>query len=134
MANYTAAARSNTFTVRDVNALKKDLNGLAVTVLVESTEHPNRVLLLCDQSEDGGWPNSRYDEETDDYTDVSIHEIVAKHLAAGHVAVFLQAGHEKLRYIDGTAVAVNGAGETRHIGLEGIYPLAKQLGEHVDVF
>lgn len=133
MANYYAAARSNAFTVRDINALEEDLEGLDVTVISENPEQPNQVLLLCDETDDGAWPSSRYDEKTDDYEDLSIHEIVAKHLAVGHVAVLMEAGHEKLRYLVGSAVAVNAAGETRRVELNDIYPLAKQLGEHVAV-
>ena len=46
------------------------------------------------------------------------------------VAIFIDAGSEKLRYIHGCAVAINSKGESVRIMLNDIYELAKQLTEH----
>jgi hypothetical protein len=128
MANYYAAARSNPFTVRDPDALKRDLADLQIHVQV-SDEPPNQVTLFCHN--EAGWPSSRYDEVTGEEIEVCVHEIVAPHLLDGHVAVFVEAGSEALRHVGGLAVAVNSTGETCRVDLEEIYERAANLGSSV---
>ena len=36
-------------------------------------------------------------------------------------------GYEKMRYLTGFAVAINNKGERRHVTVEDIYELAKQI-------
>ncbi len=129
MANYVAAERSNPFTVRDPDALKRELEPLGIIVEV-SEEVPNQVTLFC-EADNGGWPSTHYDEETGEDTDISIHEIVAAYLVEGHVAVLVEAGHEKRRYVGGVAVAVNSAGETCEVDLVEIYERAARLGSEL---
>jgi hypothetical protein len=129
MATYVAAARSNTFTVRDAGALRRALTPIAgVDIETPDPEHTDRVALFCED----GWPSTSGDESTGQEVEVSIGEIVAGHLAPGHVAVFVQTGHERLRTLDGVAFAVNHRGQRRSIDLIDIYPLARQLGRHVE--
>lgn len=47
------------------------------------------------------------------------------------VAVFMQAGAEKLRYVSGWAVAINAKKERVEIDLHEIYNRAKDLGKHI---
>ena len=77
-------------------------------------------------SEDGGLPSSRYDEETDDYVDIDLTKELAEHLAEGQVAVLMECGAEKLRFITGFATAVSWTGETVRISLDDIYQKAQE--------
>ncbi|MBN1534481.1 MAG: hypothetical protein JXA20_17540 [Spirochaetes bacterium] len=47
------------------------------------------------------------------------------------MAVIEEIGHEKIRYLNGRAAAVNSAGDTKWITLYDIYTIAKDLGDHV---
>jgi len=47
------------------------------------------------------------------------------------VAIMMEAGAEKCRYINAYALAVNSKGETKEISLDQIYELAQPLGEHI---
>jgi hypothetical protein len=47
-------------------------------------------------------------------------------LAPGEVCIFQQVGAEKLRYLSGWAVAVNGAGERLQISIDDIYTLVRE--------
>jgi hypothetical protein len=132
MANYYGAARSNYFAVKDETAFRASLP-MHLTVVTNKPEpgEPQRFALLSDEPDGGGWPASVYDEDTDDYVDIDVAVFVSEHLADGEVAVFMEAGAEKLRYIVGHAVAINGAGETRTVNLNDIYELARELGPNV---
>lgn len=54
---------------------------------------------------------------------------LAEQLADGWVAVIIEVGAEKLRYITGMATAINWKGETKYVNLESIYEHAEKLGE-----
>jgi hypothetical protein len=47
------------------------------------------------------------------------------------VVVLLEVGNENLRYLGGTAIAVNNRGETVFIDLDGIYHAAQTLGQNI---
>jgi len=73
-----------------------------------------------------GWPSGLGPNDDQD-----IVELVAGHLSDGWVAVLMEAGSEKLRYIHGSAVAVNSEGDLRKVDLSEIYALAEDLGSNV---
>lgn len=86
----------------------------------------------------GFWPSFYEDivadrlEIEDDQTVVlqeyqSIEDLVAAHLVETDVAVFIGFSVEKMRYIDGHALAVNARGERRTIDLQNIYGLAEEI-------
>lgn len=56
---------------------------------------------------------------------------IADLIAADNVAVVMQVNHDKMRWLDGTAWAVNSRYETRKVDLRDIYKLAEQLGPFV---
>jgi hypothetical protein len=128
MANYYASARSNYFRVKDRSAFEEAMVGLSDLSIVEDEE--GRVALLCNQGDGGGWPCGRFDDN-DDYVEVDVADVIAGHLADDEVAVLVEAGAEKLRYVAGFAVAINGVGERREIALHHIYELASELGPNV---
>lgn len=47
-------------------------------------------------------------------------------LAPGQVLVFMTVGHEKLRYVNGAAVAINEEGKTVSLALDDIYKIAEK--------
>jgi hypothetical protein len=128
MANYYATARSNYFRVKDRAAFNEAITTLPDLSVVDDAE--GRVALLCDQGDGGGWPSGHFDDN-DEYVEADVPAIVAEHLAADEVAVFMEAGAEKLRYVSGSAIAINGAGERREVALRDIYDLAAELGANV---
>lgn len=136
MANWYGFGRSNYFRVRDVEAFKNAVDDLDVEVITDEVKNDAgqvEVLfgLLARDSNSGGWPSSRWDEEAEDWVDIDVAEIVAEHLADGEVAIFQEVGAEKLRYVTGRATAINNKRERREISIDGIYDLAKDLGPNV---
>ena len=126
MANYYASGRSNYFRVKDVEAFK---NEVKVIGSLEVYEKDGFISLLSNN--EGGFPNDHFDEYADDYLEIDWDAIFAKHLADEEVAIIMEAGSEKLRYINGYAVAYNNKGESRIVTLNSIYDLAKELGSNI---
>jgi hypothetical protein len=118
MANYYCSSRTNYFRVRDEKAFTAWAEKRELKVVV----NPERVgeFVLLPTSEEGSFPN--YDNETEEEFDFA--QELAEHLAKDSVAVIMEAGAEKLRYIAGTAIAVNAKGETILLSLDDIYALA----------
>lgn len=57
----------------------------------------------------------------------AIEDLIAAHLVETDVAVIIGIGHEKMRYLDGYAVAINARGEQRAVRLDDIYGLAEEI-------
>jgi hypothetical protein len=73
-----------------------------------------------------------YDEETEENIELDWIEILANHLADDHVAVLMEVGTEKYRYLNGIAFAVNNKKEVIRISLDDIYEKAKEtLGSQI---
>ena len=79
----------------------------------------------------GGLPSGYVDEETEDYVEADAVEELALHLKAGEVAIVMECGAEKLRYVSGWAVAINSKGERETVDLCQIYDKAKTLGKNM---
>lgn len=123
MANWYGSARSNYFQVKDEKAFREWATTLPNCEAVKSDLEGKGWCLLA-RSEDGGWPSDRYNEEEDDYVGLDLAAELAEHLAEGQVAVLMQIGAEKLRYVTGIAFAVSWTGETVEVSLEDIYKKA----------
>jgi hypothetical protein len=72
-------------------------------------------------------PESDEAGHLDEYEEFDLERFLARHLVEGHVAVVMASGYEGMRYVSGSAWAVNSDGESRWISLEGIYALAEEL-------
>lgn len=127
MANYYAHARSNYFLVKDVDAFKEEMDGITSIEVIESK---NGHYGLLSKAEDG-WPWSGWDLSKDEDVDIEWEDIFARHLADDEVAIIMEVGNEKLRYLSGVAIAYNNKKETRAVDLASIYELAKELGANV---
>jgi hypothetical protein len=129
MANYYASARSNYFQVKDPDAFRKWVWSVGGLGLWEKGTGEGEVLMfgIYDNGGDAcGWPSWAIDEETGLDVEVDLAGNLAEHLQEGSVAVLMEAGAEKLRYVTGYAFAVNHKGETVHISLSDIYALAAE--------
>jgi hypothetical protein len=127
MANYYSSARTNYFRVKDVDAfntwIKEFENGYGVEVV---SKEDTFAILFDGES---GVPNSR--EVDGDYDHLDFMDELSVHLADDEVAILHEAGAEKLRYINGFAIAINNKAERRTISLDDIYVHAKELGKNV---
>lgn len=63
------------------------------------------------------------DEKIDDIVEYDLDVLISQHLENGVVAVFMESGHEKMRYINGHAIAVTNKGIVE-IDLNNIYEKA----------
>lgn len=131
MANYVGRARTNYFAVKNAVAFKEEFEQLDLEV-IDHKEGDTTLYGLMSNSDNGGWPSDRYDEAADEYEPLDLPAMVAAHLVDGHVAVFLEIGWEKMRYLVGQAFAVNAAGTVVSLNLEDeITERAKVLGDHI---
>lgn len=134
MGTYVASARTNYFRVRDRAAFTEDLDRFfpnwGHNVVDGDDNDPQGSLAVLDT--DGfGWPTCEYDEydEVEGALDeVSLLDIIQRHLVDGDVAVLQECGHEKARYVTGVAVAVNSTGDIVMVSLDDVYEKAKTLG------
>lgn len=135
MANYYGVGRTNYFRVKDIDAFRKEfdtLRGVSIHVKNELCPETGKpwIMLMADTPDGGGWcPYYELDGEVDD--DVELETILARHLIDGDVAIIMETGNEKHRYLIGWAAAVNSKGETAYINLDSIYKVAETLGSTI---
>jgi len=132
MANYYGQARTNYFAVVDGEAFKAEMAGLPVNVIEQEHATEGTLYGFLDRNQDGGgldW--QRYDEEADDYIEIDFADIFKRHLKDGWVAVIMESGAEKYRYLNGFAIAFNNKGEDRRIDITDIYKVAEEIGTQI---
>ena len=130
MANYVSQTRTNYFKVKDAEAFKAwcrtwitDLD----VVRGREGEEEELYRILCP----GSPPDARRDDPETEWFEADFIEELAEHLEDEWVAVIMNIGHEKQRYLVGYAVAVNSHGNHQTVNLDDIYVAAKELGEHI---
>ena len=121
MANYYATARSNYFKVKDAEAFKKWVDSVPG---LGRWEKDGTFALFGDNEDSNGWPGVYMDEDGHEVVFNGID--VADFLTEDSVAIFMEAGAEKMRYITGHAVAVNHEGDVVYVNISEIYELAKE--------
>lgn len=127
MANYIGSFRSNYFRVKDLDTFRSWCDRFGLESLKGEGQHAGLVGFLEGQNSDGnGIPTTIYDAEAEEDVDVNFNAELAALLAEGEVAVVMEVGYEKLRYLHGYAVAVHASGETEEVSLRSIYELAEQ--------
>jgi len=77
-----------------------------------------------------GWYNdTEYGDQPHMYNDdddlVYVMDGVAEHLVEGEVLVYMEAGHEKARYVTGWAEAIDHTGEVVCVSIDDIYVAAQ---------
>jgi len=123
MANYYAYARSNYFRVKDVSAFE----ALCRKWNLEKIAKEDRRVGFLVNSEGGLNTTYCFDPDTGEDVEANFEEELASNLVPGEVAIFMQIGWEKLRYLTGWAWAVNHEGKTVSCNLDEIYKLANTL-------
>lgn len=128
MANYYAQYRSNYFRVNDFETFKAWCASLGMNAWQRSDDPT----LVAFGSRDGesGIPSHRYNDATQDFEDIDFAAELSEHLLDNEIAIVQEAGHEKLRYVTGYALAINAAGEVLHISINDIYALAQREWGH----
>ena len=106
--------RSNYFAVRDVPEFFEFCDRWGFEA-IQNSENLHGFLCVEDMF-------SEEDELLDEIADL---------IAADNVAVVMKVNRDKMRWLDGTAWAVNSRHETRKVDLRDIYKLAEQLGPYV---
>lgn len=122
MANYYASCRSNYFKVKDEDKFREYFSKVS-GIEIHDRSDGSFCLLGCD-IDGGGWPSVYYDEEQEDYIEYDFMDGIAEFLAEGEVAIFMEVGAEKLRYLVGYAYAVAWTGETMGVSIDDIYAQA----------
>lgn len=127
MANFYGTARSNYFEVKNDEAFEAAMARLPdITVINQG----DLVGVMVDNSDSGCFPSWMYDADGEigmDEEEIDIVALVAEHLVDSEVAIFMEAGAEKHRYVSGWAEAINSKGERKTISLNNIYDLAAGL-------
>ena len=126
MANYYGSARTNYFEVKELEAFKEAMDGLGCDMEVYQQGEGGLVALLV-HDENGMFPSQRFDENGEELGDIDISLEVAAHLVEGSVAIFMEVGTEKLRYLSGYSWAVNSDGKVVSVSIDDIYDKAKEL-------
>lgn len=116
MADWYGTARSNYFRVKDPDAFLQWAERHELGVF-KSEERAELFAIHAGDTDKGSWPS--YDMETD--TEFDLLAELAEHLVKGQIAVLMEAGAEKLRYVTGVAVAVNHKGRVVDLSLSDIY-------------
>ncbi len=134
MANYMATYRSSYFSVTDEAALRELANRGCVSVFEHDTE-PG-LFALGDYNSVTEIEMELLDEEGNfiGHEYISLVEEIQKLLPDGEVAVFIEGGHEKLRYVVGECWVVTNQ-ECRFLDLATwAREQAKELGkEHIQL-
>ena len=130
MANYYGVGRTNYFRVKDEAAFLSDLEEIeGVRIHDEIRKDGQRWFMLMDDNDDG-WCLSWKDERKD-AAEIWLPEVIARYLIDDEVAIIMESGHEKHRYVSGWAVAINNKGDFKQLTLNDIYDLAKELGPNI---
>ena len=110
--SWVGMARTNFFPVRDEPAFRAWAQELELVVIAD--EH-NRFGVYS-KTDDGGFPTSaRGDDEIDFALELS------RHLQPGSIAILMEIGNDKARYVSGFAIGVNSEGKRICIDLGDIY-------------
>ena len=141
MANYYASSRSNYFKVKDVDAFKKFCNKWGVEYIEHVTEYSRKegvpdktdglVGFLGSDGDDGALPSSAMltDADTGEEKELTQDDFfyeLSTHLEKGQVAILMEAGAEKLRYINGWAIAITDKNKQVVVSLNDIYDLVRR--------
>ena len=132
MANYYANWRTNYFRVKSIEAFEKSLEPIPGIQLIGNHDTMRVLLVPADISDGGGFPSAYMSEDSEDWIEFEFSTLVKDHLVDDEVAILVEAGSEKLRYLMGYAIAVNSKGEVRSVGLNDIFNHMEELTNKPD--
>lgn len=132
MSDYTAAARSNFFRVKDPKRFKRwcAFYGLVAWTKANTPKGAEDYFAIAKDDGDG-WPSTH--PET--HEDIDFAVLLREHLQPTDVAVLLQSGHVPgCSSVGGYAVAIHPDGRSAYIGLSQIFDIArKTFGDAVTI-
>ena len=117
MANWYGTSRSNYFRVKDRDAFLKWTEERGLGVFENQADTGLFAIHGGESTGDGSWPS--YDMERD--CEVDVVSELAQHLPEVQIAVLIEVGAEKLRYLTGAAFAINSKGQIADVTLSDIY-------------
>jgi hypothetical protein len=132
VANYMSTCRTNYFKVGRPKEFMEWLETVPDVIWEEKNpDNPDMVGMLYVENPDGaGWPSWRYPpndtDELEDDIEFDIFEEIPQFLAPNEVAIFMEVGAEKLRYLHGQSIAVHSSGQMLEINLNDIYKLVNK--------
>jgi len=126
MADWYGSARSNYFRVKDEAAFRKAAAGHGLDVFTSNVNEETLFMVApnYEWNDKGGWPTWYSTDEGGEPIELDIVSELAKHLVEGEIAVLIEAGAEKLRYITGHTTAFNSVGKRIDLDLGDIYSKA----------
>lgn len=131
MANYYETARSNYFLVKDEEAFKKECSFIGDCEISTQVRNDKTYYAIIG-SQEYGFPVWLRDENEDEIEiEIDWEDFFKRHLADDEVAIVMGAGSEKIRYVNGWAVAYNNKGDAVSVNLDDIYEKAKSLGSNI---
>jgi hypothetical protein len=137
MANYIGQGRSNYFAVKDEQAFREDIAKCNVQLIERKTEDGQTLFGFMDNEDGDGldtwyaWSAGAFDNEDEEEPEVTWGEFFQKHLADDWVAVILNIGSEKYRFLNGEATAYNNKGEDKHLDINNFITHFSGLGKHL---
>jgi len=132
MVNYVGCARSNYFAVKNLEAFEKWMD-VVPGAMLHAAENDVGDALCCIVFEEG-LPSDRFDDEAEDYVEIDWVGGLQEHLVDGETVVFMEVGHEKMRYLSGNAWAIHSDGRELNLNLVDMYEMCrKEFGERPSV-
>lgn len=128
MANYVGIARSTFFRVKDEAAFRAAIDEIpGLGIYEQSDAAGNQVFAIhAGDNDGGGWPEWMIDEDTEEDIEIDLPQTLGQHLADDSVAILMETGNEKMRYLYGAAVAVDSLGNVERLSLDDIFERAAQ--------
>ncbi len=123
MADWYGISRSNYFAVKNKKKFKDFCKKWNAELITKSNN--KKLVGFISNDEYGALPSINLDEEGPESDFDSFVTELSTHLKEGQVAIMMESGAERARYISGLALAVNHKGETVNISLEDIYKLVE---------
>ncbi len=110
MATWCGSSRSNYFTVKDTEAFRVWADQLGIDAWEgDGLGLSGRFAIAV--GDGSGWPSTRYSHDGDD---IDLTAELATDLVDAAVAIIMETGAEKLRYLTGWAQAINSRGGDPH--------------------
>ena len=130
MANYMALVRSNYIKVKDVSAWKAFCKRWGLTPIEDSQKRQG---FTGEELEDGLRTDYVLDQETGEEKEADFFKEISQELASGQVAIIIQIGWEKMRYLTGWAWAINSKGVNKRSDLSDIYKVAEKMAHSGEI-
>lgn len=118
MANYYSTCRTNYFKVKDLEEFRKWAGTLTWEGFEICEGKNGTICILCDN----GWPNCKLP----DYESFDFLSEFKQHLPDNEVVIFVEAGNERHRYVNGIAIAIMKGRKPISVDINDIYDKAKK--------